>query len=272
MKFMKLKYKFSYIIWAVFVLFFYQVYADNHSILKSVAEGNIERTNELLEQGMHPGAMDIQGFSLALISAGEGNIEMFNFLKEKGADIFVETDDGLNALHLSSANGHAKMSQHLIEEHGFNPSQPDKARGLTPLQWAVEGEHLLTSLVLLEGGADINNTDEYGWTAFHHASFLWKLAGVKFLRDRGTDISLENNSGFSAESLSSLSQPLYDVEYELPTRKIVDEEPKVKIPDMEEVKEVKFIDDQAPDPDTLDEESALEDPPLHDVIIIRHLN
>lgn len=224
-----MKYKF----WAVFALFCSQAYADDQSILKYTAEGNEEKVIELLDQGVHPDTMDREGFSLPLIAARQGHIRIFSILKERGADIYAETNDGLNALHLASAADQPEMTDHLLQL-GFDPSKPDGARNMPPLQWALEKEFLLTALVLLRGGADINQVDEYGWTALHHAGFLWKLAGVKFLEDRSADVSAENNAGETPEELSRLSRRFYDYEYKEAAQKDAPEQKASETPEPEE--------------------------------------
>ena len=200
----------KYVIFTIFLFSTQILHAENKGVLNYAAEGNLEKLAELLNEGAHPGTMDEQGFTLIHTFAATGDIEMVSFLAASGADIYAKTDDGLNALHIAVIHEQTNMIQFLLDTGSFDISGKDITRGLSPLQWAAEKGRLRSALVLLENGADINDVDKYGWTALHHASFLWRLESVNLLKDKGADISITNNNGDTAANLANLTQFIYN--------------------------------------------------------------
>lgn len=80
---------------------------------------------------------------------------------------------------------------------GFGRRQPVKdGGGLTPLVYAVRANSLDTVKVLLDAGADINQTTAYGWSPLLVATQnrYYKLGA--YLIERGADVNLANKGGW----------------------------------------------------------------------------
>ena len=62
-------------------------------------------------------------------------------------------------LHCAAADGDLEKAKQLVEE-GFDVNAIDEGLSLTPLHYAVRGEHLAVAEYLLSVGADVNAHDE----------------------------------------------------------------------------------------------------------------
>ena len=67
--------------------------------------------------------------------------------------------------------------------------------GRTPLHRALEQGHLETARALLEAGADINITDDGGWTRLHLAARWGETELVRRLLDAGANVNARNDLG-----------------------------------------------------------------------------
>ncbi len=101
--------------------------------------------------------------------------------------------------------------------------------GLTPLLFAAREGNLETVKALLEGGAGINQTSEYGWTALLVATHnrFYRL-GI-YLLERGADPNLANEGGWTPLYIATDNRNIEGGDY--PTRK----------PDMDHLKYIERL-------------------------------
>jgi ankyrin repeat protein len=94
---------------------------------------------------------------------------------------------------------------------------PKQFGGLTPLIFATRQGDLQTVKVLLKGGAQVNETSEYGWTALLDATQnrFYQL-GV-YLLDHGADPNLANEGGWTPLYIATDNRNIEAGDY--PTRK-----------------------------------------------------
>lgn len=57
--------------------------------------------------------------------------------------------------------------------------------------------HMNLSRLLTEHEIDINAQDKFGWTLLHWASEWGDINGIQLLIDRGADVNIMNNAGFT---------------------------------------------------------------------------
>jgi ankyrin repeat protein len=70
--------------------------------------------------------------------------------------------------------------------------------GRTPLDAATERGRVEIVKLLLDEGADVNWTNEYGWTALYAAVYYGHIEIVKLLLHSGADVNKSNNNGGAA--------------------------------------------------------------------------
>ena len=98
----------------------------------------------------------------------------------------------------SSRSASPKAAISKIPETAPYAQRGDKQwGGLTPLLFAAREGNLETVKVLLDAGADVNQTSEYGWTALLMATQnRYYQLGV-YLLERGADPNLANEGGWN---------------------------------------------------------------------------
>ena len=102
--------------------------------------------------------------SLTFDSLEEGDIKKAEELFNSGVDIFRVTESKWNWLHQVlmgiPSETPAKTIKYLIDK-GVSPTAKDYY-GMTPLHYAMRGENIEASKILLEAGADPNARDIKG--------------------------------------------------------------------------------------------------------------
>jgi ankyrin len=166
--------------------------------------GNASILERLLEAGVYADQALPGGETLLMTAGRTGEPETVRTLLAHGADPnHQEMSGGQTALMWAAANNNAAAIQ-LLAEHGAginaktnNPSQGrDRtfayapATGFSPLMFAVRAGHIEAVRVLLDAGADVNDTVSDGESALvvATANANWELAA--YLLDRGADVTL----------------------------------------------------------------------------------
>ena len=163
--------------------------------------GDAAVLERLLDSGVDPATTMPGGETLLMTAARTGDADTVRVLLARGADPNArESLRGQTALMWAAANNNA-AAIHVLAEQGAdlhartdNPSRsPGRgfssapATGFTPLLFAVRGGHLDAVQVLLDAGADVNDTVSDGQSALvvATANANWELAA--YLLDRGAD-------------------------------------------------------------------------------------
>lgn len=69
--------------------------------------------------------------------------------------------------------------------------------------YANQESHANLTRLLTEHDIDINAQDEFGWTLLHWASEWGDINGMRLLINRGADVNIINNAGFTPLSKAS---------------------------------------------------------------------
>jgi ankyrin repeat protein len=115
---------------------------------------------------------------------------MVNLLLEVGADMDYVDIDGCSAFVWAATRGHLEVMRTLFD---FSKNV-DLNKAL--LEASRKG-HVEVVRFLVEGGADLNAFDEYGWTPLMEATREGHLDVVKFLVRAGADCGIEDVNGTS---------------------------------------------------------------------------
>jgi len=111
----------------------------------------------------------------------------------------------------------------------YSKRGPKQFGGLTPLLFATREGDLESVKILLDAGADVNQTSEYGWTALLVATQnrYYKLGA--YLLERGADPNIQNVGGWNPLYIATDNRNIERGEY--PTRK----------PDMDHLEYIKLL-------------------------------
>ncbi|KAL9957900.1 hypothetical protein ACROYT_G034855 [Oculina patagonica] len=107
----------------------------------------------LIEQGLAVDSKDHLGRTPLQCAAHGGFVKFMTVLIEHGAELDHQDKDGITALHWSCASGHLEAVKLLIRNRAFpNFTESDTDR-LTPLDYAIIGDHQDVAQYMIEQGA-----------------------------------------------------------------------------------------------------------------------
>lgn len=108
-----------------------------------------------------------------------------------------------NIFHKAVEDGDMTQVKVLLRyaQTNIHLGEPNR-HGRTALQECCLKDNLEIIRLLLDHGASLEATDEYGWTALHYAAFFGSLDIVRFLVLSCADLMLENHNGETAYELA----------------------------------------------------------------------
>jgi ankyrin repeat protein len=130
------------------------------------ARGSVDTVRALIERGSDVNTKDFKGFTSVMGAAAAGHTEIVELLLNSGAEVDAKNSQGLTALALAVANGHLAAAKKLIEA---DARVEFKIKGLTLLMLAASRGYSEIVELLVERGADANQTDFFGKTAMDYA-------------------------------------------------------------------------------------------------------
>jgi uncharacterized protein len=162
------------------------------------AGGNVAMIKILLEAKADPNAPLLSGETPLMSAADQGHVDAVRALLEHGADVNVgESKGGQTALMWAVANRYPDIAKVLVE-HGADVRARSKG-DFTPLLFAAQQGDVETGLILLEAGADVNESrNRDRMTALMVASVSGNTEFAALLLDRGANPNAIDDSGHTA--------------------------------------------------------------------------
>jgi ankyrin repeat protein len=117
--------------------------------------------------------------------------------------------------------------------------------GLTPLTFAAREGDLESAKYLLDAGADINQTTEYGWTPLLTATNNRHYQLGAFLMARGANANLPNKGGWTPLYLATDNRNIEGGDYPVPK------------PDLDHLEYIRMLLDHGADPDARAKDNTL---------------
>lgn len=103
--------------------------------------------------------------------------------------------DGWTPLHLAAHYGHSQVAEMLLAHGADVQARATNDLGTTPLLWAIMGQDVAAITLLLDHGADINETTTAGSTPLHKAALVGNVALVRLLLAGGAKVNARNSGG-----------------------------------------------------------------------------
>lgn len=163
---------------------------------KAIVDGDQERFELLLAQGIDPNAKTITTTPLIGAAAYFGREMMLEALLAKGADFRIVDGEGWTVLHYAALGGHPRIVGRMIAL-GLNADARIRSDGMTPLAMAAVRGHDEVVQLLLAHHADVNIPDLGGNTPLLHAAMRGRTATVRLLIARGADVNIASRPGWT---------------------------------------------------------------------------
>lgn len=161
------------------------------TLVEAITSQHIDVLKLLLEAGADVNAQDDEGKTPLMIAEAEGSLEIMKLLLTAGADPNLIDAEGKAVLR------HAVSSIYGYQET-FKKDEPDDK---TWARKTIE-DHINIVKLLLDNGADVNQSDNNGITALMFASVGDDVNLVKILIEAGADLNLKNINGYTALMLA----------------------------------------------------------------------
>jgi ankyrin repeat protein len=197
----------------------------NNDLIAAAQNGNLSNVRTALEKGANINYRSGQYNRTPLLEASyRGHLEVVKYLLERGANLNLVDRDGNTALdlartgnkpavytHLSSLTGNniftaaqkGKLDDvRFLQQNGAYINQRSGDYNSTPLMEASLYGHLEVVKFLVEKGADITATDDDGDTAFFYARWGEHYPVIDYLRSQSTSLlykAAKNGDTFSVE-------------------------------------------------------------------------
>ena len=161
----------------------------------SVIDGHLLTTKALLDAGdWKDEKVRKPSLKASMINLGEvlllavkaNFIAIVDLLVKAEIDLSHQDDQGETALHVAARHGHAKCASILIEGNALqkaNIELTENSFGWTPLHVACVDGHNAVVKLLIDAGANLEKSDDSGWTAKEHASLRGHIEIAKALDD-----------------------------------------------------------------------------------------
>lgn len=165
----------------------------------------------------------IRGFYRRIATAGAARTTQFgDELGEQDLEHAIDREELL-----------ARLPANLVEDFSKTPNaQPGERKqwgGLAPLHFAVREGDMETVKVLVEAGADVNQTSEFGWSPLLTATQNRYYQIGAYLLEHGANPDIANDGGWSPLYIATDNRNIESGDY--PTRK----------PDMDHLEFIKLL-------------------------------
>ena len=181
-------------------------YSKSTPLIQAIKYKQTDIINYLLENNADVNLKEeLTGFTPLMASLHD--ITITELLIEKGADIEAKDDDGINALVYASTYNNEEMVKFLLEK-GADANTVCEIENEhidispTPLMNAAYRGNTNIINMLLENGADINYTTDYGMTALMYAASFNQFEAAKVLLENNADTSITDEYGRTALDLA----------------------------------------------------------------------
>lgn len=109
--------------------------------------------------------------------------------------VHTHSYDGWTPLHLAAHYGHSQVAEMLLAHGADVNARATNDLGSSPLLWAIMGQDVAAVTLLLDHGADINETTTAGSTSLHKAAVVGNAMMVQLLLARGAKVNARNSGG-----------------------------------------------------------------------------
>ncbi len=177
---------------------------QSDNLIQAVENNDLEKVQEILQDPSYPiNETNDKGETPLLIATHENYIEVAKRLIEAGADINLQDNIQDSAYLYAGAQGKTEILKYMIEHAEPNQNIVNRYGGNALIPAAEKGHLNNVKLLLLDGKADIDHQNNFGYTALIEAvaltdgSVLYQQI-VQELLAHNANKELRDNSGKTA--------------------------------------------------------------------------
>ncbi|HNW81747.1 MAG TPA: ankyrin repeat domain-containing protein [bacterium] len=173
----------------------------DEGFIKAVKANNIDVVKLYIESGMSPDATEKLGDTPvpAIYFALDQQLDLVvQILIKAGADLKNQTK-GVTILMKAVEKGNSATVA-LVVEKGADVNQSGE-NGLTPLMIAIEKQNMDAFWLLTKSGADVNKSDISGITPLMRAVRVGNVDMVRELLKKGANVNAESKNGLKIEKV-----------------------------------------------------------------------
>ena len=199
---------------------------SGETVLMSCARtGSLGAVEQLLAAGAEPNSVEVDSGQTALMwAAAGGHWEIVDLLIGAGADVNASSSGMFTPLMFAARTGDLKSAGLLLDggaevnvasEDGLSPlliasASLDAITGSDYRLVVEESQHESLGALLLDHGADVTQSDQYGMTALHYAVEMNKPSLLRALLKRDADPNARLTQGLPFRRGDYVGREAYD--------------------------------------------------------------
>ena len=199
---------------------------SGETVLMSCARtGSLGAVEQLLAAGAEPNSAEVDSGQTALMWAtAGGHWEIVDLLIGAGADVNASSSGKFTPLMFAARTGDLKSAELLLDagaevnvatEDGLSPlliasASIDAITGSDYRLVIEESQHESLGALLLDRGADVTQSDQYGMTALHYAVEMNKPSLLRALLKRDADPNARLTQGLPFRRGDYVGREAYD--------------------------------------------------------------
>ena len=199
---------------------------SGETVLMSCARtGSLGAVEQLLAAGAEPNSAEVDSGQTALMWAtAGGHWEIVDLLIGAGADVNASSSGKFTPLMFAARTGDLKSAELLLDagaevnvasEDGLSPlliasASLDAITGSDYRLVVEESQHESLGALLLDHGADVTQSDQYGMTALHYAVEMNKPSLLRALLKRDADPNARLTQGLPFRRGDYVGREAYD--------------------------------------------------------------
>lgn len=171
------------------------------AITKAATFDDAREVKALIDKGMSPNQKDPKGMPILMLAIQEKSMKTVDYLiNAKGIDLNQTNITNETPLMFAALYGMLPEVKTLVNQKEV----PVNRSGWTALHYACTNGHLDIALFLLDKGAAVDAPSPNETTPIMMAIRAGNIQLVRLLLDRGADIRIRNQQGYSAIDVAEL--------------------------------------------------------------------
>jgi ankyrin repeat protein len=170
-------------------------------IARAVKFDDASEVKSWLKKGVNPNTVDANGSPILVLAIREKSSKVIDvLLSDKNIDVDLSDKNGETPLMMASIDGNLPLVKTLVIGH---KAQLDHI-GWTPLHYACARGQLEVAQFLIANGAIVDSMSLGNTTPLMMAVQAGNEQLVKLLLDKGADLQLQNQQGFTAIDIADI--------------------------------------------------------------------